>query len=80
VAGDVVSELIVMLLATIIGGLAGYVAFWLRQNWDMSVRHLTPARAVMISLAVAGRSVFRGTLVGLAVGTLVVVLCGKIPW
>jgi hypothetical protein len=69
-----------MLLATIIGGLAGYVAFWLRQNWDMSVRHLTPARAVMISLAVAGRSVFRGTLVGLAVGTLAVVLSGKIPW
>jgi hypothetical protein len=80
VAGDLVSALIVILLATIIGGLAGYVAFWLRQNWDLSVQHLTLGQGVIISLAVAGRSVFRGTLVGLAVGTLVVVLGGNIPW
>jgi hypothetical protein len=71
VSGDVVGALVVMLLATIIGGLAGYAAFWARQNWDLSV-HGNPARAVIISLAVAGRSVFRGTLIGLVVGTLVV--------
>jgi len=69
----------VILAATIAGGAIGYAFFWCRQNWDLFVHH-SPARVVLIHLSFASDSVFLGTLVGLVIGTAVVVLAEAVGW
>jgi hypothetical protein len=74
-----VSSLIVILIATLIGGLVGYVGFWVRQNWDFSF-HGSPVRGLMMSFGFAGQAVFRGTLVGALSGLLIAALAEIVPW
>jgi hypothetical protein len=66
------TALVLILTCTIAGGVLGYVAFWLHQNWDLHV-HGSPARVVVVFLSAAGISVFRGVLAGLIVGAALAV-------